>query len=323
MKAIVNIKSDGGSSLELRNVPEPEPGPHDLLVKVRAVGLNRADLSRNMPRPDDPDFNIAGMETAGEVIATGREVKDFEPGDRVMSMGTKAYAEQALADSRVAMKIPGNLDFAEAAAIPTFFSTAHDALVTNGELAKGSSLLIQGAAAGVGIAMIQAARALGASVIAGTSRDATKLGRLKAFGLDVAIQSGTDDTAELCKAATDGKGVDVVSDNIGKGVLTDNLEAAAIKGRIVSVGRLGGKIEEIDLDKIALKRLKLIGVTFRTRTVEEKADITRRLIADLGTHFANGSIKPPIDRTFDFDEALAAQEYMRSNGHIGKIVLKL
>ena len=321
MKAAVNTKGDNGNTLSIMDVAEPVAGPNEILVGVKAVGLNRADLARGIASPDKPAANIAGIEMAGEVIALGPGVTNFAIGDRVMSMAAKSYAEKCVADASVAMKIPGAIDFVTAAAIPTFFSTAHDAIVTNGEFRKGDAVLIQGVTAGVGIAMVQLARAMGASMVAGTSRDPDKLARIKHFGLDLAIHSGHDKTAEVCMAATDKRGMNVIIDNVGKGVLADNLEAAAIRGRIISVGRLAGKMDEIDLDKLALKRLRLIGVTFRTRSPEEKAEITRRLVADLGYHFVSGSIRPPVDRTFSLDEALTAQDYMRTNKHIGKIVL--
>lgn len=323
MKAFINIRNEDRPTIVQREVPEPTPGDFDIKIAVKAIGLNRADLARPVTNPDKPESNITGMETAGEVVAVGSKVTGFSVGDRVMSMGIKAYAEYTIADSRIAMHVPGNLDYVQAAAIPTFFSTAHDAMVTNGEFRDGDTVLIQGVTAGVGIAMVQVAKALGASLIAGTSRSAPKLEKIRPFGLDLALQSGADDIAAKCREATGGKGVDVIVDNIGKGVLAANMDAAAIRGRIVGVGRLGGRMDEIDLDKLALKRLKLIGVTFRTRSPEEKAQITRAMLADLGPHFANRSIIPPIDRTFAFDEALAAQEYMRSNHHIGKIVLTL
>ena len=321
MKAAINVKGDSGNSLAVQDVADPIAGPNEILISVKAVGLNRADLARPVNNPDKPAANIAGIEMAGDVIAVGPGVINFSVGDRVMSMAGKSYAEMCVADASVAMKIPGNLDYINAAAIPTFFSTAHDAIVTNGEFKKGDAVLIQGVTAGVGIAMVQLAKAMGASIIAGTSRDPDKLARIKHFGLDLAIHSGHDNTAEVCMQATDKRGMNVIIDNVGKGVLMDNIDAAAIKGRIISVGRLAGKMAEIDLDKVALKRLKLIGVTFRTRSSEEKAEITRRLVADLGYLFVSGAIRPPIDRTISLDEALAAQEYMRSNKHIGKIVL--
>ena len=321
MKAAINTRTENGATLVIQNVPDPSPGPGEILIKVKTVGLNRADLARGISDPANPSANIGGIEMAGEVAALGPGVTNFAVGDRVMSMAGRSYAEKCVAAADVAMKIPDGLDFIQAAAIPTFFSTAHDAIVTNGEFRKGDAVLIQGVTAGVGIAMVQTAKALGASLVAGTSRDAAKLGRIKQFGLDLPIHSGHDKTPEACMQATNKRGMNVIIDNIGKGVLGDNFDAAAIKGRIVGVGRLGGRMDEIDLDKLALKRLKLIGVTFRTRSGEEKAEITRRLVADMGYLFVSGAIKPPIDRTFSFDEALAAQEYMRGNKHVGKIVL--
>ncbi|HEY8581178.1 MAG TPA: zinc-binding dehydrogenase, partial [Beijerinckiaceae bacterium] len=285
MKAFVNVKGANGATLEMIDALAPTPGPHDLLIAVKAIGLNRAELSRPVAKPDTPHANIAGMEMAGEVIAVGPEAKGFAVGDRVMSMGTKSYAEQAVCDARVAMKVPAGLSWAEAAAIPVFFSTGHDALVTNGELKAGERALIVGVAAGVGVAMIQIAKAMGAGLVAGTSRDAGKLARLREMGLDLAIQTGKDDLVAACMAATGDKGVDVVADNVGAGMLAAICAAAAVKARVVSIGRLGGKTDTIDLDTIALKRMKLIGVTFRTRSIEEKAAITQGVARDLAAHF--------------------------------------
>lgn len=321
MKAFANAKGANGPVLQLLDAPDPAPGPHDLLVAVRAIGLNRAELARPIANPDQPAANIAGMEMAGEVIATGAAVTGFAPGDRVMSMTTKSYAQKALCDARIAMKIPAGLSFEEAAAVPVFYSTGHDALATNGEMKPGESVLIAGVAAGVGVAMIQIAKALGAGMVAGTSRSAEKLERLKAFGLDLAIRQGADDIAQACKAATGGKGVDVIADNVGAGLFEALTEAAAVKARYVTIGRLGGKMDAIDLDKIALKRMKVIGVTFRTRSVDEKIDITRRLVADVLPHIASGRIKPLVHAVLPFSEAVAAQDLMRSNAHLGKIVL--
>ncbi|MBX9759345.1 MAG: zinc-binding dehydrogenase [Beijerinckiaceae bacterium] len=323
MKAFVNAKGASGAVLELCDAPEPAPGPNDLLVAVRAIGLNRAELARPVANPDNKAANIAGMEMAGEVIAVGAAVEGWTPGDRVMSMTTKSYAEKALCDARVAMKVPASLSFEEAAATPVFYSTGHDALVTNGELKAGESVLIAGAAAGVGVAMIQIAKAMGARLIAGTSRDASKLARLKEMGLDLAIQQGADDLVAACMAATGDKGIDVIADNVGAGLFEALTDAAAVKARYVTIGRLGGKMESIDLDKIALKRMKVIGVTFRTRSLAEKIEITRAMCADLMGHLESGRIRPVVDKVFAFDEAPAAQDYMRANRQLGKIVLKL
>ncbi len=323
MKAFVNAKGANGAVLELCDAPEPTPGPNDLLVAVRAIGLNRAELARPIANPDNKAANIAGMEIAGEVVAVGSAVQGWKAGDRVMSMTTKSYAEKALCDARVAMKVPASMSFEEAAATPVFYSTGHDAMITNGALKTGDSVLIAGVAAGVGIAMIQIAKAMGAGLVAGTSRSAEKLAKLKGLGLDLPIETGKDDLVAACMGATDKKGVDVIMDNVGAGLFAALTDAAAVKARYVTIGRLGGKMDEIDLDKIALKRMKVIGVTFRTRNLDEKIEITRRLVADIMPHFESGRIKPVIDKVFPFAEAPAAQDYMRSNKHLGKIVLKV
>ncbi len=323
MKAFVNAKGADGAVLEMCDAPAPTPGANDLLVAVRAIGLNRAELARPIANPDNKAANIAGMEMAGEVIGVGASVQGWQVGERVMSMTTKSYAEQALCNARVAMKIPASMSFEEAAATPVFYSTGHDALVTNGALKAGERVLIAGAAAGVGIAMIQIAKAMGAGLVAGTSRSSEKLARLKEFGLDLAIETGKDDLVGACMAASDKKGFDVIMDNVGAGLFAALTDAAAVKARYVTIGRLGGKMDEIDLDKIALKRMKVIGVTFRTRSLDEKIEITQRVIADLMQYLESGRINPVIDKVFAFDEAHAAQDYMRSNKHLGKIVLKV
>ena len=188
--------------------------------------------------------------------------------------------------------------------------------------AKGEGVLIQGVATGVGLAAVAIARVLGAGAILGTSRSPDKLARLKDHGLGTGILMGRDTVAAVTRAATEGRGADVILDNIGKGALADNLDAAALCGRIVSIGRLAGLVDSIDLDKLALKRLALIGVTFRTRTAADKAAITARALDDLGLALTRGDLDPPVDRCFPLDAALAAQDYMKSNAHFGKIVLE-
>ena len=323
MKAIVVVAGADGPTLEMQSVPEPVPGPHDLLVQVKAVGLNRADLARVQQHYASSAVNIAGLEAAGEIIALGSAVSGFAIGDRVMAMCANSYAEKTLMDARFAMKVPAGMGWEAAAATPTWYLTAHDAMIVNGAMARGESVLIQAVAAGVGLAGVQVAKALGAGLILGTSRDAAKLEKLKAYGLDVAIDKSREDFATAAKAATGGRGVDIIMDNIGASVLKGNMEALALCGRLIGVGRLGGKMAEIDLDLSALKRLRLIGVTLRTRTIDEKAELARRAIADLGPLIESGKLAPLVDKTFPLDQALAAQDYMKTNRHLGKIVLTI
>jgi NADPH2:quinone reductase len=321
MKAAV--LSDEG--LVIRDVPAPEPKPNEVLVKVHASGLNRADLIMAAGRPHGKLGGagaIAGLEWAGEVAAVGTEVSEFKPGDRVMCSGAGGYAEYAVTDwGRVCPLPSSSMDFAEAATLPIALQTMHDALVTNGRLVEGESVLIQGASSGVGIMALQIAQYKGARLVIGTSRDAGRRKQLAEFGADLALNPSDEAWVEQARAATDDKGIDLIIDQVSGGVANQNMQAAAILGRIVNVGRLGGFSGEFEFDLHALKRIDYIGVTFRTRSVEEVRAINAKMRADLWDAIETGALHLPIDRTFPLDEAVAAQAHMRANAHFGKIVL--
>jgi NADPH:quinone reductase-like Zn-dependent oxidoreductase len=241
-----------------------------------------------------------------------------------MAMCPGAYAERALFDCRTALRVPDGLSWPMAAAIPTWFLTAHDALITNGRMARGEAVLVQAVASGIGLASVQVAKAMGAGLVLGTSRSTEKLARIKSeLGLDVAIDAGSENFVACTREATGGEGADVIIDNVGASVFDGNIEALALGGRLVGVGRLGGKTAAIDLDLLALKRLSLIGVTFRTRTIAQKAAVGQSAMRDLAPLIEAGTLCPIIDRTYPLAEALAAQDYMRSNRHFGKIVLTI
>jgi NADPH2:quinone reductase len=216
-----------------------------------------------------------------------------------------------------------NMSFEQAATLPSALMTMHDALVTNGRLGSGDSVLIQGASSGVGLMALQIARHKGAKLVIGTSSNAERRGRLTEFGADLAIDSGDPGWVGQVMQATGGKGVDLIIDQISAGVANQNMKAAAVLGRIVNVGRLGGVKGEFDFDLHALKRIEYIGVTFRTRSLEEVRDITRKMREDLWPLVEAGTLHLPIDRVFPLDEAAAAQAHMRANAHFGKIVLRL
>ena len=322
MKAIVVVDAPGGATLSMRQVAPPEPGPTELLVRIRAAGVNRTDLRRVQQHYNSGRLHIAGLEMSGEVIGMGGEVGGFRLGDRVMSQANGCYAEQVCVDHRLALKIPEGLSFEAAAAVPVTFVTAHDALVSAGKLERGSSVLVHAVTSGIGISAIQVASLLGASTILGTTRDPAKTPGLQALGLDAAIDvSGAAAFADQVLSATQGTGVDVIADTVGGGALADNLRAAALGGRVVSIGRMGGMTDTIDLDLLALRRVSLIGVTFRSRTLEEKRAVNDRFLSDLGRQLASGELRPIVDRTFSLEDALEAQEHMRSDAHLGKIVL--
>ena len=321
MKAVV--LTDRG--LALRDVPVPQPKPDEVLVKVAASGLNRADLIMAAGRPHGALGGagaVAGLEWAGEVAAVGAEVPEFRSGDRVMCSGAGGYAEYAVTDwGRICPEPKAAAGPVEAAALPIALQTMHDALVTNGRLAAGESVLIQGASSGVGLMAILIARLKGAGTVLATSRDATRRARLAAFGADLALDPTDPTWVERAREATGGKGVDLTIDQVSGGLTNQTMQAAAVLGRIVNVGRLGGFTAEFDFDLHALKRIDYIGVTFRTRSVEEVRAINAAMRADIWDAVEDGTLSLPIDRTFSLAQAAEAQAHMRANAHFGKIVL--
>jgi NADPH:quinone reductase len=324
MKAIVV----GQNGIELRDIPVPDPAPAQVLVRVRAAGLNRAELAiaaGHVHGAIGGPGTVMGTEWAGEIVAVGAEVPpDIQPGQRVMCSGSGGYAEYAATDWGRVMPIPAsNISFEQAATLPIALQTMHDALVTNGGLKAGQTVLIQGASSGVGLMGLQIAKHFGARLVIGTSTDARRRAQLAKFGADLALDSGQENWPDAVLQATDGSGVDLIIDQVSASVANQNLRAAAILGRIVNVGRLGGSSGTFDFDLHALRRITYIGVTFRTRTVEEVREIVRRMRADLWPAVEAGSLHLPIDRIFPLEEAAAAQTHMRENRHLGKIVLTI
>lgn len=315
-----------GSGLQVQDVPEPTPQPNEVLVRVRAAGLNRADLgvaAGHAHGRQGGAGTIVGLEFAGEVAALGAAVPPgIAIGQRVMCSGNGGYAEYAVADwGRVSPLPDGNMGWEQAATLPVALQTMHDAVVTNGGLAKGEAILIQGASSGVGLMGLQIAKAMGAGLVIGTSTDPGRRARLKEFGADLAIDTSDAAWPDKVLEATGGKGVAVIIDQVSGHLANANLRACAILGRIVNVGRLGGAKAEFDFDLHALRRIRYIGVTFRTRSVEEVREINRRMRADLWPAVEAGTLRLPIDRVFPLAEAAEALAHMKANRHFGKIVL--
>lgn len=315
----------GDKGLEIRDVPQPRPKPNEVLVRIRAAGLNRAELAIAAGHRHGSQGGpgaIPGLEWSGEVVETGAEVRGIKPGDRVMCSGGGGYAEYAVTDWGRVSPIPANnMTYPQAATLPIALQTMHDALVTNGRLKTGESVLIQGASSGVGLMGLQIAKHMGAKLVMGTSTNPARRARLKEFGADLALDSSDPAWPEKVAEATQGKGVDLIIDQVSASVANQNMKAAAVLGRIVNVGRLGGAKGEFDYDLHALKRIAYIGVTFRTRSLEEVREIVRRMRADLWGAVEAGKLALPIDRTFTLDEVVAAQAHMRANAHFGKIVM--
>ena len=327
MKAIVITTHGGPDVLQLQDIPDPVPGPEDLLVAVRATALNRADVIQRTggyPQPGPkPAFEVPGLEFAGEVQQAGDRVEGFAPGDRVMGLlAGGGYAEKVVVHNRLAMKVPDGLSWREAGATPEVYITAHDAL-RQCDLVAGESALIHAAGSGVGVAAVQIAKLLGASFVAGTAGSDEKLDQAKALGLDLGINYRTANFAEAVLGATNGRGVDVILDVIGAEYWERNMQAIAPKGRMVLVGLMGGPETKANLGLLLMKRLQVRGTTLRARPLEEKAAATRAFEKSVVPHLANGRVKVVVDRVFPLADAPDAHRYLESNANFGKVVLEL
>ena len=325
MRAAVIVEEGGRRRLEVAgNLSEPSPGAGELLVRVGAAGLNRADLVMPLRHRHGTGASgpaIAGNEFAGTVAALGPGADRFSAGDRVMGFGASAFAELTTVDQRHVFPVPDGMAWETAAAFPVAVETMHDAIVGNGRLAAGESALFLGAGSGVGIVGIQIARAKGASPVLGASRSRDRLERLAAFGMDEGIDVSDPLWPDRVRAATDGNGVDLIVDMVSGPTVNASMKATAIRGRIVNVGRLGGMTGEFDFDLHALKRIDYIGVTFRTRSDDEIAAIVERAWADLGPSIEGGKIELPLHASFPLERVADAYAEMRRDSHLGKIVI--
>lgn len=317
----------GENGLEIGDVPEPEPKANEVLIKVRACGMNRADamVASGMAhgRAGGPG-TVPGIEYVGEVVAIGQEVPNVTPGDRVMCSGTSGWAEYAVADWGRTVPLPANnMTWAQASTLPVALQTMHNAAVTAGRFKAGETIMIQGASTGVGLMGLQIAKALGAKLVVGSSTNPERRARLPEFGADLAVDSNDEGWVDQVLDATGGDGVDLIVDQISGFAANANLAATKILGRIVNVGRLGGFTGDFNFDLHAMRRIDYIGVTFRTRSVEEVRDIVAAMKDDLWDAVEAGDLNLPIDSEYALDDAAEAVAYMKANKHFGKIVLNL
>ena len=320
MKAYV-YRANGAA---VTDVPKPVPKGTQVLVRVRACGLNRADLGMTKGHVHGSAGGagtVLGMEWAGEVAELGPDAKGVKVGDRIMGSGAAAFAEYTLADHGRLFRTPSNMNFEDAATLPVALATMHNAVVTNGALQPGQTVLIQGASSGVGLMALQIAKLKGASLVVGSSTDATRRGRLKDFGADRAVDSSDPGWVDQVLKATNGEGVDLIVDQISGNVASQNLAATKVKGRIVNVGRLGGTHADFNFDLHAARRINYIGVTFRTRSIEEIREIFDAVRKDIWPAVEARQLQLPIDKVLPFDEIGKAFEHMDANRHLGKIVV--
>jgi len=318
----VGSGTGSGTALEQREVAAPRPKAGEVLVKVRAAGLNRGEfiggygLASAAAKP-------AGIECAGEVAGVGEGVTGFDPGIRVMGRSSGAFSEFALMRASDAIRVPERLSWEEAAGATVVYLTAYDMLWPGGELKAGEWLLVTGVSAGVGVASLQLGKLIGAKV-AGTSGSAQKLERLKGLGLDLALPHRNGGFAAKLTEATGGKGVDLVVNNVGGTVFAECIQVLGYKGRLATVGYVDGVVRaELDIGALHAKRLKVFGVSNKMRSGAEIGESVRGYVRDVLPAIAGGVVKPVVDKVYPFTELPAAKAHMESAGHVGKIILRL
>jgi NADPH:quinone reductase len=329
MRAVIITRPGGPDVLEIQERPTPTPGRGQVLVRVRASALNRADLLQRegrYPAPPGAPPDIPGLEFAGEIAARGDDVSpEWSDGARVFGITAGGgHAEFLVVDAGCMARVPEHLPWPEAGAIPEAFMTAHDALVTQARVADGERVLIHAVGSGVGLAATQVVRAWRA-IPFGTARTADKIERARAFGLEDGMTVTGDPGAigPQVEKWTDGKGVPVILDLVGGDYVGANILAASLLGRIMIVGTVAGRTATIPVGMVLGKRLTLRGTILRSRTVEEKRAVTAAFSRDVVPLLASGTLRPTIDSTFDLADVAKAHERLASNATFGKVVLRV
>jgi putative PIG3 family NAD(P)H quinone oxidoreductase len=323
MKAIEIAKPGGPEVLKLVERPVPQPKANEILIKVAAAGVNRPDVlqrSGNYPVPPDAS-DLPGLEVAGEVAAVASSVEAFKPGDKVCALvHGGGYAEYCVAPEVTALPVPKGWTLIEAASLPETFFTVWANVYDRARLAPGESLLVQGGTSGIGVSAIQMAKATGNRVFATAGSD-EKCAACLRLGADKAINYRTQDFAAEIKAATGGKGVNVILDMVGGDYVPKELKSLADDGRLVFIAFLRGHKSELDINEVMRRRLTLSGSTLRPRPVEFKGQLARNLRENIWPLIEAGKIRPEIYKTFPLANAAEAHRLMESSQHIGKIVL--
>ena len=324
MRAAVITRPGGPEVLEIRDVESPKSGADDVLVRVRASGLNRADIHQRRggyPAPAGSPPDIPGLEFAGEVVEVGSNVAGYLVGDRVFGIaGGGAHAELIVVPAKTAAPVPEGLSWTDAGAVPEAFVTAHDALVTQARVRAGDHVLIHAVGSGVGLAAVQVARAIGA-VPYGTSRTPDKVERAMPFGLERGVCVDDPKTLPELLHGWTPAGFDVVIDLVGGAYTPASVDVLATHGRLMLVGLVAGSSATFDLRRLLQKRASIIGTVLRARTVDEKATATRAFSRDLGALFGSGMLRAVVDRVYRLNDIAEAHRRMESNESFGKIVL--
>ncbi|MDF1857299.1 zinc-binding dehydrogenase [Pseudooceanicola sp.] len=314
----------GKAGPELRDLPIPAPGPNEVLVKIHAAALNRADLGMAAGHKHGSSGGVGaplGLEWAGEVIRAGAEAGGYQPGDRVMCSGLGGFAEYAVADHRRCFTVPDRMGWREAACFPVALRTMVDAVLINGAMQRGQKVMILGASSGVGILGMQIAKACGAALVIGTSTNPQRRGQLTSYGADHAIDPSAEDWAQHVLELSGGSGVDLIVDMLSGPYVNAAMTCTALGGRIVNVGRLAGQLGEFNFDLHALRRIQYIGVTFRTRTIDDVAAINERVRQDVWRYVEDGRFKMPMDRDMPLMQIRQTLAEMHDNNHFGKITV--
>jgi NADPH2:quinone reductase len=328
VKAAIITRPGGPDVLAVEERPAPTPAEGQILVRVHASALNRADLHQregNYPAPPGYPPDIPGLEFAGEVAGTARGAGEWREGDRVFGIiGGGANAEFLVTDAAAVARIPDNLSWTDAAAIPEAFITAHDALVTQANLRSGETVLVHAAGSGVGLAAIQLAAAWQTTPY-GTARTADKIERAREFGLANGVVLADDPDVMLppLKEWTSGHGIDVTLDLVGGPYLPSSIRAAANRGRIMLIGTVAGRTASVPVGMILGKRLTLRGTVLRARGADEKRAVTEAFVRDVLPLVASGSIRAVVDSVYALGDIRAAHERLASNGTFGKVVVRM
>ena len=324
MRAVLVKEPGDETALRIGDAPAPSLGSGDLRIRVAAAGVNRADLlQRQGLYPPPPGVSeILGLECAGEVAEVGADVRGWNAGDRAMALlAGGGYAEEVVVSAGCALPVPDALSLEEAAAVPEVFITVFLNVFQLAALPDGGSALVHGGGSGIGTAAIQLVKASGGRVFVTAGSDA-KCQRCRDLGADLAINYQTGDFAEEVRAATDGRGVDVVLDSIGAPYLRANLRSLAVSGRLVVIGLMGGAKAELGMGELLARRLSILGSTLRARPVSEKAEAIAAFETRFGTALRAGDVRPIVDRVLPIEQVAEAHRVMKASEHFGKIVLR-